>query len=61
MKTTKTIIVSKEFTKDELFLEIEKCLEFKHPFTLVSDKNDVSRFKLEYMTQEVEDNVESTN
>lgn len=61
MKTTKTTIVSKEFDKENLFVEIEKCLEFKHPFTLVSDKTDVTKFKLEYMTQEVIDDAQSND
>lgn len=58
MKTTTTKIVTKEFGKADLFVEIEKCLEFKHPFTLKSSKNiDDDRFCLEYMTQEVEDDA----
>lgn len=55
MKTTVTKIVQKEFDRSKLFVELEKMLEYKHPFTLASDKKDVTHFRLEYVTTEVED------
>lgn len=58
MKTTTTKIVRKEFGKDDLFVELEKMLDYKHPFTLVSSKNPADdKFRLEYMTEEVEDDA----
>ena len=55
MKTTTTKIITKEFEGDNLFVELEKVIEFKHPFTLSSDKQCSGKYRLEYMTTEVVD------
>lgn len=61
MKTKVTKFVEKTFKRDNLFVEIEKCLEFKHPFTLSSDKENVENFRLVYSEEEIIDDDLSAN